>query len=323
MMLGRAKAWCLAFLACAIATQPALARPAPQLRDGVYHAALNGVVQWYRIAGARNHTVPLVIIHGGPGGNTYSFEHGIGPSIERFATVVYYDQRGSGHSQAPKDDHAYGVDTLVADIEALRRRIGAGRIDLLGYSFGGELALEYAVAHPDRVDRLIAQSPSDGDWCRIAAYQAHGFAVLAAGARRTALEALAAAPCDGDPFARESAIWGDASRADVDRFLFHDPARAAAMHRLDAHGAENTGKMAAQVMRESVKRAPLLDRASGVRAKTLIMIGAYDRNVGVDMARELADAIPHARFVVLGQSGHFPNFEEPARYTALVRQFLE
>ena len=48
------------------------------LTDGEYHATLDGVDHWYRVAGAAHHTTPLVIVHGGPGGNVYNFERTIG-----------------------------------------------------------------------------------------------------------------------------------------------------------------------------------------------------------------------------------------------------
>ena len=297
-------------------------RAAPGLRDGEYYGVFNGVKHWYRITGAKNHTVPLIIVHGGPGGNTYSFEHQIGPSIERFETVVYYDQRGSGRSDAPRDDRAYGIDILVSDLDALRRQLGAGQIDLLGFSFGGELALEFALAHPDRVRRLIAQSASNGDWCRISAYQARGFAAQASGERRIALNKLANTPCADDPAAREDSVWKDVTPGQVDHFLFHDASKALAMHRLDRRAPGNSGKMAAVVMRESAIRPDLLSRIGQIRAKTLVMVGAYDRNVGVDLDREIAESIPHSHFVIFAKSGHFPYFEEPTTYAAVVHNFL-
>jgi pimeloyl-ACP methyl ester carboxylesterase len=110
----------------------------------------------------------LVILHGGPGGNAYVFEHTVGARLEQYATLIYYDQRGGGRSAAPTDPSAYGMDTLVADLEALRTQLSAAKISLLGFSFGAELALEYAVAHSDRVERLVLQAPNAGDYRRMA-----------------------------------------------------------------------------------------------------------------------------------------------------------
>ncbi len=107
-------------------------------------------------------TAPLVIIHGGPGGHVYNFERTIGPQLEAFTTVIYYEQRGCGRSDQPLDPYTYSIEMLVSDLDELRQALGLDRINLLGFSFGGELALEYALAHPEHVERLIVQSPSLG-----------------------------------------------------------------------------------------------------------------------------------------------------------------
>lgn len=58
------------------------------------------VSQWFRVAGKPS-SIPIIILHGGPGQGSQTFQASGGPLIEQFATVVYYDQRGSGRSQRP------------------------------------------------------------------------------------------------------------------------------------------------------------------------------------------------------------------------------
>ncbi|HEX8438844.1 alpha/beta fold hydrolase, partial [Archangium sp.] len=153
----------LGLLAACGHAQPAPTAPAaPRLKNGEYHAVLNGVRHWYRVAGAERGTLPLVILHGGPGGHVYNFERTIGPELEKFTTVVYYEQRGSGRSMAPASKEDYSIPLLVSDLEALRQELGGPRISLLGFSFGSELALEYALAHREAVERLILQAPPMG-----------------------------------------------------------------------------------------------------------------------------------------------------------------
>lgn len=69
--------------------------------------------------------------------------------------VIGYEQRGSGRS-APA--HQYTVPLMVSDLEELRKRFALQKIVPLGYSFGASLALEYTLAHPDRVKGLILES---------------------------------------------------------------------------------------------------------------------------------------------------------------------
>ncbi|EYB68643.1 alpha/beta hydrolase [Deinococcus phoenicis] len=129
---------------------------------------LNGADLYFEVTGPEDLGTeaapepPLVFLHGGPGYNSYSFRELFG---ERLAgrRVVYLDQRGSGRS-GPLEDTEQGadtldLDTLVADLEALRAYLGAERIVPLGHGFGALVALEYARRHPDRTARVIVVNP--------------------------------------------------------------------------------------------------------------------------------------------------------------------
>jgi proline iminopeptidase len=293
---------------------------APALTDGEYRATLNGVEHWYRVAGAANRTTPLVIVHGGPGGNTYAFERTAGPGLERFATVVYYHQRGSGHSAAAADSNAYSVPILVADLDALRQRLGAERIDVLGYSFGGELALEYALAHPEQVRRLVLEAPSMSDWDRMRRAHLAGFLSVTTGAQHDSLAALAVGP---EPLeVRWARVWDAVDSRTVDRLLFEDSARAAANRRMEREsGLRNTGAMFRALQRQPQGR-PLLERAAATRVPTLVLVGRHDRNVGAENVLGLAHRIPGAMVVILEKSAHFPDAEEPEFFVESVREFL-
>ena len=124
------------------------------LRTGEHNVVLNGVRVWYRVAGnAPSALPPLVFLHGGPGYNSHSFAVLAGPRLEPSLRVVYYDERGSGRSERPWTGH-YQLDTLVEDVEALRRALGVPKIALMGHSFGGTLALagreDYAIGLPQQ-----------------------------------------------------------------------------------------------------------------------------------------------------------------------------
>jgi proline iminopeptidase len=84
---------------------------------------------------------------------------------------VYYEQRGSGRSEAALDKDSYTVAQLIADLEALRLALNLGRINLFGFSFGAELALEYAAAHPNAVHHVIATAPGSIFGSRVEAVQ--------------------------------------------------------------------------------------------------------------------------------------------------------
>ena len=164
------------------------------LPDGEHRLLLNGIEQWIKVAGVEHQTVPLLLLHGGPGGNHYNFERTVGPLLEAQRTVIYHEQRGCG-SDAPLSPDEYSLPLLVSDVDALLDTLELAQVDVLGYSFGGGLALEYALAHPERVRRLVLQAPAlhllDPE---IVAAQVAGFREVARAELAAAIEAIYAEP---------------------------------------------------------------------------------------------------------------------------------
>ncbi|MCZ4242423.1 alpha/beta fold hydrolase [Pedobacter punctiformis] len=93
-----------------------------------------------------------IYIHGGPGQDYLSFEKMGGSDLEKCFTMVYVDQRGSGHSQNAKD---YSLDRVIKDIEELRIKLGLNKVYVLSHSFGGVLAVNYAYQYPEHLSGLI------------------------------------------------------------------------------------------------------------------------------------------------------------------------
>ncbi len=300
----------------------------PQLIHGEGRVEINGVAHWYKIAGEERATIPLVIIHGGPGGHVYNFERTIGPQLEAFSTVIYYEQRGCGRSDQPPDPYTYSIEMLVADLDELRQALGLEQINLLGFSFGGELALEYTLAHPDRVQRLIVQAPSLGRrvgaaglWDeRTACVQLYGFQQVAYGDMTHVVRDIL--NTNDSLTTRLDHVWQNVDTETVDRFLFHNHPAAKLNRRLwSESGLINTGYMLAALTQQTAD-VPLLDRLAALPVPTLVVVGLYDRNTGVEACRDVATRLPAARLSVFEHSAHFPDMEEPERYAAAVRTFL-
>jgi pimeloyl-ACP methyl ester carboxylesterase len=99
---------------------------------------------------------PLLLHCGGPGFSSLYF--GELPELAAERTLVLLDPRGTGDSSRPSDPSAYDLEDYVADVDALREHLGLDRVDLLGHSHGGFVAIAWAGAHPDRVGRLVLAS---------------------------------------------------------------------------------------------------------------------------------------------------------------------
>lgn len=116
---------------------------------------VNGVEIFER----RNGSGPVVVgLHGGPGASHDYLLPGF-DALAEGRTLVLYDQRGGGRSPLPRDAKA-GWEEHVADLHALKEAWGDAPLNLVGYSWGGLLAMLYAVRHPCSVARLALVSPA-------------------------------------------------------------------------------------------------------------------------------------------------------------------
>ena len=107
---------------------------------------------------------PILLMHGGPGADHHSMLP-LRRLADRF-TLVFYDHRCNGRSTgAPVESMTW--ENLTADADALRRRLGYQTWAVLGHSFGGHVALEYALRHPDSLSHLVLLDPGgDSRWAR-------------------------------------------------------------------------------------------------------------------------------------------------------------
>ena len=108
---------------------------------------------------------PVIVIHGGPGlDHTYLLPQLADLSDEY--KLIFYDQRGSGKSEAVVDSTTITLDNFVEDLEVLRRELKIEKVNLLGHSWGGFLAMNYALKYPDNIDKIILIStiPASSDY---------------------------------------------------------------------------------------------------------------------------------------------------------------
>ncbi len=112
---------------------------------------------FYKIVGTGTDTV--VVVHGGPGNSLESIRADMVP-LEKGRRLIYYDQRGQGLSQRIMDGKKLGYEQHVSDLEAVRKHFKLERMTVLGNSWGGLLASLYAVAYPNRIERMVLHDPA-------------------------------------------------------------------------------------------------------------------------------------------------------------------
>jgi proline iminopeptidase len=132
-------------------------RPVGDLLPGEGYVDVPGGRVWYRIVGSGQAT-PLLVLHGGPGAPSYYLKPLAALADER--PVVFYDQLGAGHSEAPADTALWRVDRFVRELAQVREELGLHQVHILGHSWGSMLAMEYMLTQPAGVRSLVLASPA-------------------------------------------------------------------------------------------------------------------------------------------------------------------
>jgi proline-specific peptidase len=140
--------------------QPSGTRAASPDPEQAGYVAVPGGRVWYRMNGLGHFSAgktPLLVIHGGPG-----FSHHYLLTLTDLAAdrpVVFYDQLDSGNSDRPGDPANWTVDRFAAEVDAVRDALGLARLAVLGSSWGGTVAAEYAARQPPGLAGLVLASP--------------------------------------------------------------------------------------------------------------------------------------------------------------------
>jgi len=113
---------------------------------------------WYRMNGSEHAgSTPLLVIHGGPGFS----HHYLLPLIDLAGDrpVIFYDQLDSGNSERPGNPANWTVERFVSEVDSVREALGLERLFILGSSWGGTVAAEYAMRQPKGLAGLLLASP--------------------------------------------------------------------------------------------------------------------------------------------------------------------
>jgi len=270
--------------------------------------SVNGYDLFVRVEGTRTDTVPVIVIHGGPGDSILSFRDGL-DFLASDRRVLFYDQRGSGKSEVKAAGAGLSVEALVLDIEALRRDVlKADKVIVFGHSFGGALAQRYSLTYPDRVEKLILAGSiriNNGMKSPIF-WRSFGPALYST--------AMGFPPRTGA--AADAWMTAYADREIPGRMA--DPANAALLH--------DTGVVSFVAWRDitaSLAGSDYRDELSRFQPETLFLYGVHDEvYTGEPVATELAGIMPHFRMVRFEHSGHWTYIEEPDRFIEVVNGFI-
>jgi pimeloyl-ACP methyl ester carboxylesterase len=258
---------------------------------------------------------PLLCHPGGPGCSSRYF--GDLPELAEERALLLLDPRGTGDSDRPADSSAYDLEQYAVDVEAVREHLGIERLDFLGHSHGGFVAMSWAGANPERVGRLVLANTAprftdtirQARMQRVASHQGQPYFADAMDALRAHQEGRYANDEELMAlYARESRLFVPVGT---------DMALA-----IDALTVAGTNADALRHFNDNISsEMDLRPQLGRVEAPTLVITGELDP-FGESTAREIADALPNATLIVLPDVDHFP-FMEPGNRASWSRAVLD
>lgn len=254
---------------------------------------------------------PLLLMHGGPG-----LDHttllSLAPLADRY-TLIFYDHRCNGRSTGAVESMTW--ENLTADAEGLRQTLGYTQWAVLGHSFGGHVALEYALRHPASLTQLVLMDTAgDAFWPQVRAPEILKWRGYSRGAVRAAQRFF-----NGQLLPNEMLFL-------VMRFL-----RAYFYH----FGVK--GVMEGALAATRLKMRPeahvfgfgtllpgwsVMERLHEIEVPTLVLAGREDFLFPPEHQAILADRLPNAQLEIVERAGHNPQDERARAVIDLVNRFL-
>jgi proline iminopeptidase len=256
---------------------------------------------------------PLLLMHGGPGLDHTSLLP-LKPLADQF-TLIFYDHRCNGRSDgAPVSSMTF--ENLTADAEALRQTLGFDKWAVLGHSFGGNVALEYALRYPSSLSHLVLMD-TGGDqwWVNQNAPELLAKRGYSASAVQAARRFYNGQVTPGEYYSTVIKFLGAYSYHN----FFLEMAR-------EVFSSGPRPKMRPEALifgyGQLLQGWTVMDRLSEIQMPTLVLAGRYDFLFPPEHQAILAERIPNAHLELVEGAGHNPQMEQSAKVIQILRRFL-
>ncbi|WOJ98081.1 proline iminopeptidase-family hydrolase [Congregibacter brevis] len=287
-----------------------------ELRSGFIE--VEGGPLWYEVASGESvngDAVPLVTLHGGPGGTSCGLQLLYPLSDER--AVIRYDQLGTGRSGRPRDAALWNRDRFVEALHTLRTELGLKRMHLQGHSWGGSLAAYYVLEKgTEGIVSLTLSSPliSTPLWIRDANTLR---ATLDPEVQAVLDKHEAEGSTDHEDYEKATAVF-------YEQFV----RRGEAQEVVDCPSAPWNSVIYNQMWGPtefyatgSLQDFDLTPRLAEIDVPTLFVTGEFDE-ARPDTVKGFAETVPGSRFEVIPGVGHATISREPQLYRDLLREFM-
>ncbi len=262
------------------------------------------------VDGPRMREKPVAfIIHGGPGADHTSYKPTFSPLSDQMQ-LVYFDHRGQGRSaRGPKE--TYTLENNVEDMEALRQYLGIDKIVVLGTSYGGMVALSYAVRYPENVSDLIV--------------------IATVADSRFLARAQEILEDRGNPEQKAIAqrLWDGSFESEEQLREYFQVMRSLYSVTYDPHSQQEIPDRAILSV-DAINVAfggflrsyNVLNQLDKITSRTLVIAGRSDWICPPEFSEEIARKIPNADLKIFENSGHLIRADEPEALIDAISKFL-
>lgn len=263
---------------------------------------------YYRSLGAGE---PVLILSGGPGDDC-DYLLPVASEIAKSAHAILLEQRGTGRSLPPQiDKSTIDLALSLEDFEALRAHLNVQRWTVVGHSAGGILAMDYAAAYPDRVDKLILLDTAPVAFQYLTAFEDNVLDRLSLEDRNQ----LATLEKADSPQSRAAIAKLEAKGLFYDRQLGEQLAGELS----SAWHADVGHLLGPEITAPGYDLRPRLKHFDG---PVLVLNGRQDP-MDPRMAYETSAAFRHSTLLFIDRAGHFPWFDQPKEFDKNLGDFLK
>ncbi|MBD2543613.1 alpha/beta fold hydrolase [Planktothricoides raciborskii] len=249
------------------------------------------------------------LVHGGPGGDHTSYKAGLSDLSQKMQ-LVYFDHRGQGRSaRGPKE--TYTLENNVEDMEALRQYLGLDKIIVIGGSYGGMVALSYAIKYPQNLSHLIV----------IATVSDYRFL-------EKAKQFIAEKGTDEQKKYAEL-LWAGNFKDEAELkayFQVMAPLYSVTYNPEAKNQSDNRTIYSVDAINQAfggfLRTYNILDRLHKITAPTLVIGGRHDWICPPEFSEEIAAAIPNSDLRIFENSGHLIRVDEPQALKDAIAGFI-
>jgi proline iminopeptidase len=275
----------------------------------------DGARLYYRVVGKGR---PIVIVPAG-----LFLERDLA-RLGRGRTIVFYDMRGRGRSSPVADSTRVSIDLDVADLEAVRKHVRAGRFIPLGWSYLGMMVMRYAVAHPDRVERIVQIGPVGARFGTrypdsliaqdpVEVTDSAAYAELLRLRKEGAAEREPKADCEREYLVLRGRLVGDQRLA----------ARVPNLCAMPNEWSTNLGPHQRWIFTSYARsEKPGWEEYAALTVPVLTIHGTQDRNAPYGGGHEWASRLPNGRLLTVRGAAHMPWLDAPDVVYPALERFL-